>query len=276
VIAGDVTGFARILLASPAVNQSRWTDQNLVMLADRAAKAVVTELLFPESRITTTLAIATTQQLFQLPESLRIYRVYVNGTIAVEVPGNLATLEGRQVGIYDQSGSGTPVTGMDAPPGTAGQGVPEWTVVTPTTFPYLIDFGTPAPYSQPAFINSQLRYYRRGGAIGFVPALTGPVTIDVDGVFTPATLSSVASPLQVPENFMDVLAWKVVSYAKFADDTDRSSDQRNYATGMYEQELGRQRTWVRQYSLQEGSQIFAKSYRGLFRIGGNRAGGVDC
>jgi hypothetical protein len=266
--ATDVIKMARILTATPAQNQGRWTDSNVLSIVDMAQKHAVQELLFPESRLT---FITTTAQYNPLPDTHRLYRVYLNGRIIVETPGNIATLEGRQIGLYDNTGTGVEWPGTDGPLGGGGSGQPQWVVQTPLTYPFLGAWGSPAPMTQPSFIGQRARYYRRGGGIGITPAQAAGSHITIDGVFVPPTLASPTDQLEVPSNYLDYLAWYTVLLMKFADDTQATQDQRNFAEGKAQEHLRKLRTWVRQYSL-DSDKTLVRNDRGQYRIGGNRIG----
>lgn len=249
--ASTIINQARLLGAIPNQNQGRWSDTNLLSMLDMVQKHLVQELVFPESRL-----IGTTisgQQLYTLPDAHRIYRVYLNGQICVEVPGGIDTLEGRQIGYYDTSGQGTSVTGSDAAQG-GSSGQPQWAIITPQASPYLANLGAPS-LTAPAGVGMQVRYYRRGGAIGFVPAPSGAAEITIDGVFVPPTLSSTGQSLEVPIYFYDALTWYLVMMMKFADDTGSTQDQRNFAEGQYQQHLKKLRTTIRQYKIEDTTTL---------------------
>lgn len=267
MLASDVINMFRLLTATPSQTGGRWSDANILSFVDMAQKHLVQELLFPESRLTATTV--ADQQYYQLPETLRIERVYLNGQILVEVSGNIDTLEGRQIGYYDQYGSGSYTASGDGPTGTVGPAAPQWALQAPTSYPFINQWGPPAPATAPNMIGQQPVYYRRGGGIGIVPMPAGGYTLVVDGVFVPPTLTATTQTLLVPSNYLDAMAWYTVSLAKFSDDTQGTNDQRNFAQQMYMDHLGKLRSWVRQYSIDEG-KILVRNNRGYFVFGGNR------
>ena len=271
MLVSDCIAFQRIILATVSGANVRWSDTQLTVLTDRAVKGLVAEILFPESRLSQP-AVANTQ-LYQLPALHIIKRVYIAGQPIVEVPGGIGGLEGLPTQLYDQSGTGTPVAGSDAPPGAGGVAQPQWVVQTPLAYPFLNAWGcAPAPMAQPWSTGSRSRWYLRGGWIGFVPAPANTAEITVDCVRIPGTLTSTGDLVTLPDNFMDAITWKVATYAAFANNDDRSSDQRNYASQMYSAEMRTLRTWKRQFGLDDvGPMQFTE--RNEYAYGGHRAGG---
>jgi hypothetical protein len=223
---------------------------------------LVQELLFPESRLTG--LTVSDVQLYQLPDAHRLYRVYLNGQICVETPGGIDTLEGRQIGFYDTSGQGAQVVGSDAAQGGT-VGVPKWAVLTPQVAPYLQNLGAPSLMA-PTGVGMQLRYYRRGGSIGFVPAPSGAAEMTIDGVFVPATIAATSQDLAVPQYFYDALVWYTIMMMKFADDTSSTQDQRNFAEQKYQSHLKALRTTIRQYKYEDLTQI-VRTDRYLYSYG---------
>lgn len=249
LVASQIINQGRILTATPAQNSGRWSDTNILALLDMVQQHLVQELLFPESRIT---QVATPDtQYYALPDAHRLYRVYLDGQICVEVPGGIDTLEGRQIGEYDASGQGVQTPGQDGPLNAGTIAQPQWVIQTPMVYPYLANYGPPAPMTQPSFVGSQPRYYRRGGGIGITPAPANAATITVDGVFAPIPLTNTAQVLQVPSYFYDALVWYLVLMMKFADDTSATQDQRNFAEKKYQEHLGLLRTTIRQYKFED-------------------------
>jgi hypothetical protein len=263
LVASTIIAQVRLLGSVPNQNQGRWSDTNLLVFIDMAQKYLVQELLFPECRLITT-TVANTQY-YTLPETHRLYRVYIDSQIIVPVPGGIDTLEGTQIGMYDQTGSG-PVS-SDAPQGGATAS-PQWATITPTAYPYIANYGAPAPATQPAFIGSVPRYYRRGGGIGFVPEPLNAATLTVDGVFTPPTITSSTQILLVPSYYQDALTWYSIVLMKFADDTQANQDQRNFAEGQFRERLKNLRTTVRAYSL-ENDRSLVRTDRYKYAFGRN-------
>jgi hypothetical protein len=272
MLASDVINMFRLLTATPSQPGGRWSDANILSFVDMAQRHLVQELLFPSSRLTTT-TVANVQY-YQLPDTLRIDRVYLNGQIIVEVAGNIDTLEGRQIGYYDQYGSGSFTPTSDGPPGTVGPAAPQWSLQAPTSYPFVNNWGPPAPATGPNMIGQQPVYYRRGGGIGIVPLPAGNYTLAIDCVLSPTRLVNTTDTLLVPSNYLDALAWYTVVLAKFADDTQGTNDQRNFAQQMYMSNLSDLRSWVRQYSIDEG-KVLVRNNRNYFVFGGNRVNNTN-
>jgi hypothetical protein len=264
---------ARLLLATPnSTTSTRWTDADLLALTDRAIKHVVGKLFFPDSRVT--IQIKPYQQLYQTdPRGIGVHqikRVYVNGQLCA--PTTIYTMEGDQRDIYDQSGIGTPTYGSDTPAGAGGGGQPQWSVLTPTTAPYLTTFGPPAPTSQTSYPGQSPRYYLRGGMIGIVPMILPTGYITIDCVLVPDTLTALNQPVILPDEFVDAVVWKVCEYGAFGDSqSPGSADQRNYAAAQYNMELKNLRTWKRQFEVENVAAV-PETMRSFWRYGGNRTG----
>jgi len=269
VIVSDRTTYIRTLLNSQQPGATRWPEAMLIAHVDRAVKALVARIRFPDSRLS--LTTITTNQEYPLPEMHRIHRVYLNGQIAAEVPGNVDTLEGDQILYNDQTASGALSTGSGAAPGGTAQ-LPQWAVQTPTTYPFVNNFGPPAPMSAPFYPGQSPRYYRRGGWIGFVPAPAIGTIITIDGVLVPTTLNADTQLIAVPENFSDAIDAFVCNRALRSDRDPAVRELAAEWLNTYDGELKLLRTWKRDFSL-EDSQIMLFPERAYFRIGGNVTGG---
>ena len=105
--AATVINQCRILTATPAQSQGRWSDTSILSLVDMAQKHLVQETLFPESRLTGTAV--SNLQYYPIPDSHRVYRVWVNGQICTRTDGSIETWQGMQIGFNDQTGQGAPV-----------------------------------------------------------------------------------------------------------------------------------------------------------------------
>jgi uncharacterized protein DUF6682 len=271
MLASDAITEERIALATPGgASNTRWSDTQLLVLTSRAVKNLVGEIYFPESRLTT--ATVTNQQEYQLPEMHAIYRVYMNGQLCVEVPGNITTLEGGQILYDDQTGSGAQTSGSGGPPGTTGNETPLWNVLTPVSYPFLNNYGYPAPNSQPSLIGQRPRFYRRGGYIGLVPAPGASGTLVVEGIRVPTAITSASQTITVPDNFMDAIVNYVVYRAFLADKDQISVQVSQSAFARYQDNIRDLRTWKRQYSLDD-DQFMPITQRSAYRIGGHRSGG---
>lgn len=271
MLASDAIAYERILLAAPSGNNQRWSDTQLLSLTDRAVKKAVAQVLFPESRLT--LVTPVNQQEYPLPEMHGISRVYLNGQRVTPVPGNIDTLEGSQILFNDDTGSGIPVAGSGAPPGAGGQMQPQWMVQTPVAYPFLNSWGAPKPNAQPWFQGQPPRFYRRSGSIGIVPPPGPAAQLVVEGIRVPTTLTATTQSIIVPDNFIEAIANWVVYRALAADKDELSQQMSRNALGDFDREIRTLRTWKRQYT-GDDDQILPMTYRGRYRYGGHRNGGM--
>ena len=269
MLVSERTTYIRSLINTPGTNSNRWPESQLIAHVDRAQKSAVARVRFPDSRLS--LTTTNTNQEYTMPDTHRIHRVYVNGQICAETPGNIDTIEGKQILYNDQTGQGALSTGSGAAPGGT-QYLPQWAIQTPTAYPYANSFGPPAPMSQPYYPGQSPRYYRRGGWIGFIPAPTSGAILTIDCVLVPATLTGDSQVLAVPDNFADFIDAFVVHKCLMA---DRDPVARQIAMDYFniaEQQIKELRTWKRDFSL-EDSQVMLLPERAFFQIGGNTAGG---
>ena len=246
--AQDVTTFARTLLNEPTPGQ-RWTDAQLLSFADRAQKLVIRTLRWPESRFS--FQSAPNVQEYQIPEVVRVLRVYMNGQPIVR--SDIPTLEGQQIQFNDQSGTGGGPGGLLAPNTAApalvsGNYTPSWTGQAPASYPVQSSLGAPSPSAQPWIAGQRPRFYLRGGSMGFVPAPLAAYAIVVDCVAQPFTLSSLADACVLPDIALDALAWKVCEYCNYADPTNQQgADSRNYAAQASTKAMADLKGWVKSY-----------------------------
>lgn len=218
-------------------SSGRWTDSTLLNFIDRANKRVVRDVLFPESRLSAPTALAAGSQFYfqeyQIPQLILINRVYLAGQLCV--PTDINTLEGHQIGLYQQNPTASaPTVGSGGAPGTSGPYAPEWSTTTAQTYPVANSGGYPAPDAQPFFAGQRPRYYLRGGYIGFVPPPANTATITIDCIRVPSTITAVGQALTSPDMFMDAIAWGAATYAQFADDQERNAAMRKVAEETYQ------------------------------------------
>jgi hypothetical protein len=273
VFVSDRINYQRILLNTPNGANVRWSDAQLIAMTDRAQKATVAAVYFPESRLTLTGGLANYQE-YTLPEAHEIYRVYINGQIIARTPGDIDTLQGMQTLYNDQTAQGVPVfPGSGAPPGSGGVAQPQWTVQTPVAYPYLNAWGPPAPQAQPYAPGNSPRYYFRGGNLGIVPAIAAAgSSLVVEGVLVPTTITSPAQTMTVPDNFADAIDFYVCSRAWATDKDEVSQNMASGALANYDKEIRKLRTWKRQYSADD-DQLMPLNYRAFYWFGQNRNGG---
>lgn len=229
----------------------RWTNPSLLANIDRAHKRAVRLLLYPDARVI--LPTVSGVQLYRWPLMLRTDAIYIAGQPIV--PSDLATLEGRQINQYDESGDGSQIPSPygDAPAGTVTQGggvaAPAWAIQSPLSYPDLNgQWVRPAPDAQPWSQSQRPRYYWRGGWLGFdPPPANSNLAIQVDGVVMPDTITSLGQQLPTPDNFLDLITWMAVSLCKFPDDSDRSEKMKKEADGEATSELRQLRMWLKDY-----------------------------
>jgi hypothetical protein len=204
-----------------------------------------------------------------------VYRVYVNGQIITRVPGGVDTLEGKQVLFDDQTAQGADTATNGPPPQGGGtQAQPQWAIATPVAYPYLNNWGTPAPQAQPYSPGQRPRYYLRGGNIGFVPApAVANSTVVVEGVFVPPTLTTTYQTIQVPDIFADAIDFYVISRCWGSDKDEVSQNMAAGAMKSYDGEIRKLRTWKRQYSAEDDA-LLPLNYRAFYWFGQNRNGGA--
>jgi len=247
----DLVSGLRLLLADQYTSSDgRWTQDALLNFIDRGHKRIVRDVRFPDCRIT--FPTVPGSALYPMPLMLVTDAVYVAGQLAV--PTDVSTLEGRQIGYYDERGDGSTTGGpySDAALGTTGQNAPLWAVQEPLSYPVNGGWSTPAfagfgntiaPDAQPWDINSRPRYYWRGGYIGLVPPPANVVTVSIDGVRMPDTITALDQVMPTPDNFQDAVIWAALALAKYADDGTRSDAQRVTAEQNYEREKRKLLTW---------------------------------
>jgi hypothetical protein len=232
----------------------RFSDSILLTWINSWQKKLMRDVMFPPARV----------QMYTIPNQqeyqyqgvcLRPDSVYLNGQL-LDPTDSVATLEWQQVGLFD-TGAGianpTPApatqpysTGSGLPLSTMGPFAPSWGTLTPQGYPINTYGRWPAPSAAgvfPCSTGQKPRCYPRGGYVGIVPApANGPPqdsfgnpipNLVFDGIFLPPTVAAVNSPLVFPDNFDQALAWGCVLFGKFSDDTNKTSESRNFALSMY-------------------------------------------
>lgn len=231
----------------------RWSDATLINWIDQGNKRMIGDILFPDCKVVVETVGGV--QIYQFPLMLEVDGIYLAGEIIV--PSDLATLEGRQIGYYDNSSGGTtqsPAPYGDQPIGTTGQSAPAWTVTEPASYPDSTgtwSSGFPAPNAAPWTPYQRPRYYWRGGWLGLprIPANDG-VPIQVDGVRQPDTIPyvtnggvTVAQPMTSPENFKPGIVWAAACWAFFSNNDDNSRKQNALCESNYQAEKKRMLSW---------------------------------
>lgn len=271
----EIVTLARQLLNDPSPN-GRWSDATLINFADRASKKIMRDVLFPAVRLLAS-TIGGIQE-YQLPTGvLQVNSVYVNGQLAV--PTDIPTLEGHQIQQYDQNLYGPSYAqtqpGSGGPPGANGPFAPKWVVQPNAAYPVQNSWSGSAPNAQPWGWNQRPRYYWRGGWIGLVPAPSnsgqnGVANLCVDGVMLPDTLTTLVQVTWFPEHFVEALAWKVVEFAKYSDDTATTAQSRLYAAQQYAGCMRDMRMWVSTYQGDAAGGPKVQSNRSNYRMAGHK------
>lgn len=275
MIASEVYGFAQQQCGEQNVGQ-RWTVAQWIAATDRAHKHLSRELKWPPSRF-----LFTSQpgvQEYQLQEVLKILDVYVNGQLLVQT--DIATLQGEQIQISDQSGSAGGPGGLispQAPPTLAGGPYsPAWAGQGAAAYPVANVQGTTLSAS-PWFVGQRPMYYCEGGNLGFVPPPLVAYPVVVRCIKQPALLQNPTDALVLPDICLDALAWKVCEYFYYANpQQDGNSDSRNYANAQYKEALIACKDWKRTYAGDTGHGVIPRTYRTDFTKGQRRnSGGWD-
>jgi hypothetical protein len=230
MLLSDLLNFTQILLAEPSsVLDGRWSQADLTVLINQAHTQIALDLDWPESTYTGTTVMGT--QEYQLPETLKILRVYVAGMPIV--PTTIPALGGDQLEIYDRS---------------ALNNQPQWTAQPEETYP--IQTGTTGTGTggwgrgadagnTPWSIGNRPRFYMRGGNIGFVPIPAGAYLAQIDFVPQPPALVLAGDVSIYQTTFKDAICWKACEYAMFADNNSMMST----CTNNYQAELLKLRAW---------------------------------
>jgi hypothetical protein len=270
LLASDAIAAARVQLNDPSP-QGRWSNGSLLGFLDRANKLLNRDVLFPEARwVIPTVA---NQQEYQIdPPVIETLRVYCNGQLLT--PTTLQLLEGHQIGLYDQSGTGAPPTGSGAPPGVQGTHTPQWVAQSPETYPVQSgSYGGLAPNTTPWFPGRRPSYYWRGGFLGLVPAPASAGSyLVLEGVAQTPSITTTTTMTQWPTMCLDALVWKMCELAMFSDNSSSSSEARNYAASMYDKEMRRIRTWNRRRDGDMPRTPVLRTNRSGYITGNNRFG----
>lgn len=289
MVAGDVVTLARQYLNDVATGSGqRWSDATLLNFTTQVQNRLIRDVLFPSGRVS--IPTVPNQQIYQVRAvALSTDSVYVNGQLAV--PSDVQTLEGHQLGIYSQGQYGAnpaPVQpGSGLPPSTAGPFAPSWGTLTPAGYPAANYASWPAPDSVPSCTGQRPRYFWVGpgggsGYIGLTPAPANGPPLDsngqpipnlvIDGVFLPPPVANLTDPMVFPEHFTEALAWGVTLQAKFSDDTQKTSESRNFAQASYRDAMRDLRMWTKTFRGDAPDGPKFQSSRGFYTRGGFSSG----
>ena len=241
----DYRSFVRVLLAEPSqVAVGRWSDTDLNNFINQAMTQVALDIDWPESTYSG-YTISTTQE-YQMPETLKILRVYLAGQQLV--PTTIPALGGEQIEVWDQS---TP------------NKQPQWVYQPPVSYPYLqatcgngINAGN-TPWTQ----GERPRFYPRGGNIGFVPAPNGVYFVQIDLIPQPPLLVADTDVSIYQTTFTDAICWKACEYAMFAD----SNAMLSTCSQNYMQEIAKLRSWKADYQKMLPRGVFPITQRTYFQ-----------
>jgi hypothetical protein len=227
----DLNTFIRYLVAEPEQTPAgRWQDTDIAIFASQAQTQIALDLDWPESTYTGTTVLGT--QEYQLPETLKILRVYVAGMQIV--PTTIPALGGEQIEIWDRS---------------ALNNAPQWVAQPEETYPIPTPNGTTTGSggwgrgvnagNTPWSTGDRPRFYMRGGNIGFVPIPAGAYLAQIDFVPQPPALVNLTDVSIYQTTFKDAISWKAVEYMFFGDNNSLLST----ASQNYIAELAKLRAW---------------------------------
>lgn len=218
----DIDSFARGLLAEPYTD--RFSEAQMYQWISQAQREIARETRCFEGR--KCIQLQPNLQEYPLPKLVGIKRVYVAG------PGwaqrithtSIPQMEGDQLRIYDQSGTGS-TTAQPNSGNVTGAGMntftPVWLTLPPAPYPVEnSDFGI--GYNPlPMIPGRRPQYYLRGiGRIGLVPPPIASYFLVLDIAETTeeidvATVTSLESPF--PDDFKEALSWYTLHFAYHSD-----------------------------------------------------------
>lgn len=237
---GEISNYIRLLI-NDSDNQGRFSDADVLSASTQGCRAISLAARFPEYQITTT-SIADRQE-YTLPEVVNIKRVYVAGQRIPQT--SIAALEGAQLRVFDQSGTGQ---------------VPLWKTAASAAYPVTADCGFPAPSPDLYYIGQRPEFYQRGeSTIGLVPPPANAVTITVEGIAFPPQIQALSDKTIYPRQYLEAIAWYAASRLLFAD-SDMTRSQ--IAMGSYEGAKRELMDWLSTFS--DSKQIIPITYRSTF------------
>lgn len=242
----------RFALAEPNP-LGRFSDGELIDYINEAQLQTGIEVEWPEALYQ--ISTIANQMEYQLPELLKILRVYIGNQRGV--PTTIPYMEGAQIEYWDQSNVGS---------GYAAQ----WSSQTPSAYPVGSDTGSPIEVKSPYVVGSRPMYYLRGGNLGIVPAPAGSYTLSINYIPEPPPLANYTDVSIYPLFWKDALVQFAVYKARYA---DRQTDD---ATAAFEQftkvYLPRLRQWKLDMieDLPKGPQLI--TYRTYYANGPDQFG----
>lgn len=244
----------------------RFTNSVLTDYANRTLNQIAFEIDHPEA----TLSIATVanQQEYQMPELIKILRVYMTGPggFKQELYGtDIGTLEGDILQQYDNTSGQIQGAPIESSMFFAQQ---------PAAYPVQnVGFSGrgsgPIPTKSAWGPNSRPCYYERGGYIGVVPApISNTYSIVIDFIPTPPQLNILTDSSLFPQIFLDAIVWKMISYARYSDNQGNYKD----AEIMYQAQMSTViRPWLERQQATKPKTFVPRTVRSQFR---NRRWGV--
>lgn len=243
---GDINNLFRVFTAEPD-NQGRWSDADAYTLINEAQNLISLELEWPVVHLSST-SVNGTQE-YAMPEIIKIERVYLQGQPCV--PTDISTLEGVQIGYYDQNSTQTAYT-------------PQWNSNVTDTYPVTnTQTGYPNGVS-PYYVGQRPQYYENGGNIGFVPIPAGTYTIDIWGIGVPTPLAASTDTCVFPSFFKSAIAHKAAELA-FLSDSQTAKAQTQALKFM--EWMPQLRTWKRDLLKNKPRGPRPITYRHFYRRG---------
>jgi hypothetical protein len=247
VYASDVAELARGWLGE-YYSSGAFSDNQMMLWVERAQKEVVKKIRWPEALLSWSTVPGVQEYAFQEP--VRVKRVYIQGQPIIRT--DFATLEGRQIEMYDQTAQGTGPAGTyeygEPSANTQGGYVPQWSATPGSTYPVnSAQFGM-ANFAAPWYSGSRPKYYFRGGIIGFVPYPMSVSPVQAAIVKVPNKITSLNDMLIAPDGSVEAMAWLVVYWAYFQDrDNSGAAQLRTEAMANYREQLSDLWRWVKRF-----------------------------
>lgn len=239
----------------------RFTTSIVTEYANRAQMQVALEVDFPEA--TQIFPAIQNQREYQLPELLKILRVYITapgGVIQELIPTDIPTLEGDYLHQFDNSSGQV----QGSPTQTS-----QWQAQQSAAFPGVNNGFTgagsaPVPTNSAWSANKRPAWYMRGGFIGIVPApiSSGQYSLVVDYIPSPPILNISSDTSLFPAVFKDAIIWQMVAYARYSD--NQSAYQA--AIAMYQDQMASKvRPWLDRMQAYKPKTFVPRTVRSQYR-----------
>jgi hypothetical protein len=205
----------------------RFPDTSLYDHINSAQDAISDDIEWPRGRWSANTVITPAPVgTYQLPEIVKLLRLYVNGQ---PVPATTKDLiEGNQIGLYDDTGTGYN---------------PQWTQQAATAYPVTVLRGWPRELV-PWVPGRAPEYFREGANITLVPKPSNVVPMVIDVVDAPPILVQGTDVSVFPRRFKDCLCWKSIEYMRAGDTGIGDNDTlANAARDRYQIELAKAIEW---------------------------------